>query len=266
MCRRSTAPGGTRSPPARPRHHHVERVQRLGWAVPLHRRDARLVRASVRQGVPGEAGAGRPHDADLTRPRSDGLPELGAAAGPVRLERGRGLVELGTAVPALGRVERLPGGRGDVARPRGPPGGPARSPAEPPASVTTSTGRGGCATARRLRRPAAGTRPSSAATRASGRSASRTTVARWSATSAGPTRTTGPRERRTRFLSAMWSVRASAGPRRPRSGSRSRAAATHGYGLGDAARSGGYTVPRPEHWVVRGHRARATATCSASAT
>ena len=60
------------------------------------------------------------------RPRGDGLSELGAAAGSVRLERRRRMVELGTAVPALGGVERLPGGRRDVARPRGAPRGPAR--------------------------------------------------------------------------------------------------------------------------------------------
>ena len=120
-------PDDPRPDPPRARHHHVERLQRLGRAVALHRRDPRLVRASVREGLPGEAGAGRPHDADHARPRGDGLSELGAAAGPVRLERGRGMVELGTAVPALGGVERLPGGRRDVARPRGAPGGPARA-------------------------------------------------------------------------------------------------------------------------------------------
>ena len=166
------------SHPARARHHHVERLQRLGWAVPLHRRHPRLVRASVREGLPGEAGAGRPHDADHARPRGDGLSELGAAAGPVRLERGRGLVELGTAVPALGGVERLPGGRRHVARPRGAPGGPAGSPAEPPRRSRRVLVVGHARHARRPRRQRRERAPSSAATRASGRSGSKTTAAR----------------------------------------------------------------------------------------
>ena len=71
----SAPPGGSRADPARARHHDVERLQRLGRAVPLHRRDTRLVRAAVRERVPGEAGAGRADDADHARPRGDGLPD-----------------------------------------------------------------------------------------------------------------------------------------------------------------------------------------------
>ena len=126
------APRGPRADPARARHHHVERLQRLGRAVPVHRWDTRLVRATVREGVPGEAGAGRADDADRARPRGDGVPELGAAARPVGLERRRRLVELGAAVPALGGVERLPDRRRDLTRPRHAPRDPGRAPADPP--------------------------------------------------------------------------------------------------------------------------------------
>ena len=108
MLRDSSPRRGSRANPARARHHHVERLQRLGRALPVHRWDTRLVRATVREGVPSETGAGRAEDADRSRPRGDGVPELGAAARPVGLERRRRLVELGAAVPAMGGVERVP--------------------------------------------------------------------------------------------------------------------------------------------------------------
>ena len=132
MLRDPSPRRGSRADPARARHHHVERLQRLGRAVPVHRWDTRLVRATVRGGVPGETGAGRTDDADRARPRGDGVPELGAAARPVGLERRRRLVELGAAVPALGGVERLPDRRRDLTRPRDAPRDPGRAPSDPP--------------------------------------------------------------------------------------------------------------------------------------
>ena len=57
------------------------------------------------------------------------------------------------------------------------------------ASVTTSTGRGGCATGPTTSSSPAGRGPSSRATPASGRSATRTRAARWSATRASTNRT-----------------------------------------------------------------------------
>ena len=99
---------GSGSDPHGPVHHHVERLQRLGRALAVHGRDPGVVRASARAGVPGEARAPSSQDAAGARPRGAVVLRVGRTAGPLRVERRRGLVELGTRVPALGRGARLP--------------------------------------------------------------------------------------------------------------------------------------------------------------
>ena len=84
MLRGPSAPRGSRADPARALHHHVERLQRLGRTVPVHRRDTRLVRTTVGGRVPGEAGADAAEDAADARPRGDGVLRVGASRSACR--------------------------------------------------------------------------------------------------------------------------------------------------------------------------------------
>ena len=138
--------GEPRADPARALHHHVERVQRLGRTVAVHRRHPRLLRTSAGARVPREARARPPQDAARARPRGAVVLRVGRAARPVGVERRRRLVELGARLRAVGGVQRL---RASTSRSHRTWSSTPRSSTAigcSRASATTSTGRGACAT------------------------------------------------------------------------------------------------------------------------
>ena len=103
-----------------------------------------------------------------------GLLRVGGGTGAVAVERRFGLVDLGAAVRRVGRTRGLRDRRRGLPGSGGAPGGPRWPSRSSCRSATTSTGRGGCATRWSRSSPAEATRRSSAATRAGGRSGSRT--------------------------------------------------------------------------------------------
>ena len=129
--RRSTRPVRPGADPPRALDDDLARVQRLGRSVAVHRRHARLVRTPAREGLPRQARADRPDDAARTRPGGDGVPPLGAPARPLGVVRRGRMVHLRTDLHPLGRGQRLPRRRRDLAGPRGAPGDP-RGPAARP--------------------------------------------------------------------------------------------------------------------------------------
>src|SRR6185436_3857530 len=118
---RSTRSLRPRADPAGALDDDLARVQRLGRALAVHGRDARVVRAPARQGLPGQARADRPDDAARARPGSDGVPHLGPPTRPVGLVRRGRLVHLRADLHALGRGDRVSDRRRDLAGPRATP-------------------------------------------------------------------------------------------------------------------------------------------------
>ena len=190
------------------------------------------------------------------RPRGALVLRVGGAARALGLERWRRLVELGAAVLPLGRGERLPGRRGGLAGPRGAPRPPRRAPDAPLGRPRRVLVVGDARDGRDGSPPPAGTPRSSAATRATGRSGSRTTGGTWSGTSTAPTRTRCSARPRSGSSRAPGSTAGSAGRSSRRSGSRSPAAATRGTGSAcrtraAPTRSGGPTTGRSRAPISR---------------
>ena len=121
VLRRPFAPAGGRADPHGPLHDDVRRVQRLGRAVALHGRHAGLLGTADGPGVPRQTGAPSPEDAAASGPGGALVLRVGGAARVIGVERRRRMVELGAAVPALGRAERVRRRRRDLHRPRGTP-------------------------------------------------------------------------------------------------------------------------------------------------
>ena len=112
---------GARADPARALHLHLERVQRLGRAVALHRRHPRVVRTPVGARVLRQARAGAAQDAAGDRSRGPLVLRMGRTTRAVGLERRRRLVELGATVRPVGRAAGVRRRRRDQSGPRGTP-------------------------------------------------------------------------------------------------------------------------------------------------
>ena len=201
--------------PARARHQHLARLQRLRRAQPLHRRHAGLAAAADGTGLPVQAArataAGSPRPRRPTRrwPRTSATcssttcrPRPARRAGPT------GSCRSSSGPRASGYDDR----RRHQRRPRGPPraaGATAATRSTSP-SATTSTGRPACATPSRASSPRAATPRSSRATRRSGRCASRTRrprarPRRWSATRACSSTTRSSAPTASAELTSIWS-------------------------------------------------------------
>ena len=214
------------------------------------------MRRPMARGVPRQARAAPAQDAAGARPRSALVLRVGRAARPVGVERRGRLVELGARVPALGRAQRV---RGSTSR-----------------SAPTSRPCPGCSTAT-----------------ACSHRVGHDEYWSWGMREALDAHTAARRQRRhlQSGNTCYWQVRFDhdagtmtcfkysseddpvlAGRDVRRRAARGRIGSigrpetltigltfTRGgysrYGLGVPRASGAYTVHRPEHWLVRGHRA-----------
>ena len=178
---RSAPERRARADPDGPQHHHLERLQRLGRAVALHGRHPGLVRAADGAGVPREARAASAQVAARARPRGAVVLRVGAsrsasrsgAAGPgggtgsgrsFRWAEANGFrVDVAISQDLEAHPELLDGRRMLLSR-------------RPRRVLVVGHARDG----RARSPPPAGTPRSSAGTRATGRSGSRTTAGTWS--------------------------------------------------------------------------------------